>query len=78
MILTNLEGHLAVWNLSNSHTSGNIAYIKYDMLAHKSESVHIAWNFKYRTKIKELTIVHWKSGNISKRVHDRDVDTTDH
>jgi len=64
--LSDLEGTWAVWNLSNSHTSGNIADINYHMF-HVNWKAYIACNFN--------GLVNYKSGNISDMVQDSGIVT---
>jgi len=65
-------------NLSASHTSGNIARVRYDMFTHESE-MHVACNFNCLVKTGGLLKVtgRLKCGNISKTVQNGDV-FTDH
>ena len=58
-----------VWNLSNSHTSGNLARVDYGMFGRELESI-LASNFNCLLKTEwlyKVTVshIHGKSGNIS-------------
>ena len=37
MTLSDLKNHFAVWNISNSYISENVARINYDMFPYESE-----------------------------------------
>jgi len=43
MTSSDLKSAFAVQNLSNSHTSGNVACINYDVFIHESESARGLW-----------------------------------
>jgi len=80
-----LKINFAVWNISNSHTSGNTAYIIYDMFTHESKSSHhhVVCNVNclfVNEGLLKVTAshVHCKCGNISETVQDGVVVTTDH
>jgi len=72
----------AVWNVSDSHTLGNIACINYDMFTDMNWKVNVACNFNWCIETEGLlkvtgSHVHREIGNISEMVQDGDVLTAE-
>jgi len=73
----------AIWNSSNSHTSGNVACIKFASCLHMNWKALVTLNFNGLFETEGLlkviaSHVHCKCGNIAETVPDRVVVTTDH
>jgi len=73
-----LEGHFAVRNHLNSHTSRNIAWI-ITICLHMNRKAHEACNFNYlfENEGRQGSHVHCKCGNVSEIVPDGVVVITD-
>jgi len=85
MTLSGATGHFCSLNLCHTHNSGNITCFNYNTFTHKhiNWTIHAACDLNLIVKAGGLLKVtdshlHWKSGNISETVLDRDVVTTGH
>jgi len=72
MTLNEAEGHFCCLNLCNSHNSGNTAHFNY-----VSRELNFIVKGEGLLKVTGSHI-HWKSGNISEMVLNKDVVTTGH
>ena len=73
-----LKVTFAVLNRCNTHNSGNIACFNYTVCLHINWKAHAACDLSFIVKGEGLfkvtgSQVHWKSGNISETVVDRDI-----
>ena len=76
-----LKVSLAVLKLSNTHNLGNIACFNCNVCFHINWKAHTACDLNFIVTGEGLlkvtgSHVHWKSGNTSKTVLDKDVVTT--
>jgi len=74
-----LQVTFVVSDLSNTHSSRNMACINYDMLTCKSENVCcLSFQLSHQDWQESQRHIHCTSGNVSEMVQDRNVVTMNH